>query len=201
MILIPESDIPPHQSIKEHRFYMRGGGNLYKPCVTQIENLFYKKLSPVLEFIIEATDKVERCLDNRSFQTRNYLFGIKNSGRIVAKFPMIELNFNRNVGLIDDFGVDEIGADRNGHHGLIRQFPIRCMPEKDHFAKTERFVGDISHVVYPNDTKWISIIKVKFHFEEKSVFELNYKIYAENFVGKSGIARVSGKNIEYFPEE
>lgn len=194
-ILIPESDVPPHQSIKEHLFFIRAGGNFHKPDVTHIENLFYKKLSPILNFAIKDTKTVEVDFNNRAFKTRSYLFGIKNTGRIPAKIAYIELHFNQGDGWIDRDGFG------NGHHGLQRKPRIANEPRQDKHTAIERFVGGVSDLVYPNAIIWISHIKHRFHPESIGAFLISYKIYAENFVGTEGIVRVCGEIIEYNPEQ
>lgn len=76
-VYIPQSSTLPHRSLVDHRFYIRAGGTFQSLDLPLIEDLFHRRLRPVLSF--------EAKIVNNS----NIHIYLQNNGEATAKNPYL----------------------------------------------------------------------------------------------------------------
>lgn len=83
VVLIPKSEIAPHQDIRSKKYYQRAGESHTEMHHYQIADLFGKRLSP--ELIIYGN--LQRDINNQ--QKVDFKLFVKNNGKAIAKFPFV----------------------------------------------------------------------------------------------------------------
>jgi hypothetical protein len=193
LIFVPPTESAPRRSIVDWRFYVRIASGTVPMAFFQVEERFGRRPLPRLTLHIEPLQMMERSGFTNA-PLRHLLFGLKNEGRGIAKFPGVR--FKRSTHLRrDDFGIDG-----NGGFGI----PPRAS-EPDWIV----FRGGVDDVIYPGETRLIgNLIQMAVHkgdrgippvgqvavrFElAESLFvceatELEYEISAEGIAIQTGI--------------
>jgi hypothetical protein len=110
VILVPESDLPPHRvvsQIKEvqNHYYVRSGSSFTVATHSQLEDMFGRRPRPNLSLFIQCDGL------NPDGEIWLTVF-LENTGRGIARYPYLELEIDK------PYGISEWGADGNGHFGL-----------------------------------------------------------------------------------
>ena len=151
IIYIPKSDSAPHCSMKDKRYYQRIGDSFLPMEHYQIADIFgrrhHPKIKPYLN-IKKGDNKVGRL---------EVTLGIKNDGRVLAKFPYITIKQT------STFNVDEYGISGNGNFGL---------PPFPHPRSFEAYQGGSNDVVHPNTKLPITKLKGDFGKNENQKFNV-----------------------------
>lgn len=137
VVYIPKSEGPPHRSRKDWKFYQRIGSATLPMDYWQIEAMFGKRPLAKLELHLEVTG-VET--PRNANPSRRMIFGLRNDGRGIAKFPGIR--FTSAPGL----QIDSYGIDGNMGFGL---------PLRPSSAPGRVFRGGVDDVIYPGETREI----------------------------------------------
>jgi hypothetical protein len=110
IILVPESDLPPHQVLSriatiQHHYYVRSASSFAVATHSQLEDMFGRRPRPILsvEFDVEVKDS-----GNEVWIT----VLLENKGRGIARYPFLSLEVDR------PYGLSKWGADDHGHFGL-----------------------------------------------------------------------------------
>jgi hypothetical protein len=139
LLLIPASEGTPRRSKVDWKFYVRIASGTVPMEMFQIEERFGKRPAPRLSLYLEPQQMMERS----GFQEnplRHLVFGLKNDGRGLAKFP--GLRFKRSPNLRkDDFGID-------GNCGF-------GLPPRPSDPDWISFRGGVDDVIYPGETRLI----------------------------------------------
>jgi hypothetical protein len=148
LIFVPPSDGAPRRSKVDWRFYVRIASGTIPMEYFQVQERFGRRPLPRLSLHIEPLQMVDRSgfIDG---PLRLLLFGLKNEGRGIAKFPGIRFKRSTNLRR-DDFGIDG-----NAGFGL----PPRAS-ETDWIV----FRGGVDDVIYPGETRLIGkLIQIAVH--------------------------------------
>ena len=139
VIFVPACDGSPRRSKVDWRFYVRIASGTLPMEFFQVEDRFGKRPFPKLSLYLEIHPIMERhgLIDS---PLRLLVFGLKNEGRGIAKFPGIR--FKRSNGLRrEDFGIDG-----NAGFGL---------PPRASEYSWIVFRGGVDDVIYPGETRLI----------------------------------------------
>jgi Putative DNA-binding domain len=154
LILIPEAEGAPRRSKVDWRFYVRVASGTIPMEYFQVEERFGRRPLPRLSLHIEPLQMVDRWgfIDG---PLRHLLFGLKNEGRGIAKFPGIRFKRSKNLRR-DDFGVD-------GNAG----FGLPPRPSEPDWIV---FRGGVDDVIYPGETRLIGrLIQIAVNKGDKGV--------------------------------
>ena len=135
VIEVPPTDGPPCRSRKDWRFYQRINSGTYLMEYFQIEAMFGKRRKPVLSLFLEEGRVIKKHPSADSSE-RQIIFGLKNTGRAIAKFPCVRLK------RISDAPMNSFGIDGDGKFGLPR------LPTE---SGVIAFAGGADYVIYPGD--------------------------------------------------
>lgn len=105
-VLVPKSDLAPHCSMKDKKYYQRIGDSFLPMEHYQIADMFGKRHQPMIipsGFISGDVNHSGRI---------NLTFGIKNEGRAIARFLLLKIESNAG------FTFNKYGLSGNGHFGL-----------------------------------------------------------------------------------
>ena len=197
LILVPPSDGVPRRSRVSKEFHVRIASGTVSMELFQLEERFGRRPLPKLSLHLEPQQMMERWgLTNGPL--RQILFGLKNEGRGIARFPGIRFKRSANLRR-DDFGIDG-----NGGFGLP---PRASEPEWIVFR------GGVDDVIYPGETRLIGkLLQIASHKGEKGVdpignppygfqnaentwvcegTQLAYEISAEDTATQSGIHQLT----------
>lgn len=134
LVLIPRSDLAPHQLVEDRKYYRRSGES-FKPMEHfELENMFGRAPVPVLVPDIEIFE------DGSTNDRQDYkiVVGVRNIGRLAGTFPYLgirlkngyeiceyELDGNRNAGLPKITSVNRGGINYReyGRDGSYIVFP------------------------------------------------------------------------------
>ena len=105
VMLVPASDLAPHRSQKDHRYYRRSGESFVPMEHYEVADMFGRRSFPSLSVVLSAATKFDT-----KFQVT---VALMNRGRTIAKFPSIEL-----LTLSSPYQVSKYGVDDNGTFGL-----------------------------------------------------------------------------------
>jgi hypothetical protein len=113
VIHIPESTLPPHrvvlnqQEIKNH-YYIRSGQSFVVASHTQLEDMFGRRPKPQ----VSLSMKIVPAGGSPNRQNFYLMLGIENSGRGVAKYPLLCVKVHK------PYQIVEHGIDGNMKYGL-----------------------------------------------------------------------------------
>ncbi|MBY0371688.1 ATP-binding protein [bacterium] len=131
LVYVPQSDLAPHRSQKDHRYYQRIGDSFLPMEHYQVADMFGRRYQPNLIAYVDMRAIVEQ----RNSQARIEIkLGIRNSGRAIARFPLL---------LVDEIGgfqLSTFGLSGNGHFGLL-PFP--------NSANLRQYKGGADDVIHP----------------------------------------------------
>lgn len=106
VVMIPQSDLAPHRSQKDYKYYQRIGESFYPMEHYQIADMFGRRQNPkLLPFA-----KMEADINNAG--TVQIILGLKNDSKAIAKFPYLKFLDT------EGFSVDQYGLSGNRHFGL-----------------------------------------------------------------------------------
>jgi len=158
-VYIPQSSQLPHRSTKDWKFYIRAGGTFQPLDLNLIEDLFYRRLRPSLEFVVNRPD------------LQNVIVALKNNGDVTAK----------NVHLVFSFanGLTPTHYEIDGNTRLTS-----FVYQSKYQNKTGRFmVYTRSSELSIHPEAEISLITLWFddmRAPQSGNFSFDYFIYAEN---------------------
>ena len=88
---VPESESSPHMAkAGEYRYYKRSGDSFYKMEHFDIEDMFGRRKKPRLKLFVYPKTGGSR----GGKKEVNFIIGLKNIGRGIAKYPFIKLELN-----------------------------------------------------------------------------------------------------------
>lgn len=94
VVYIPDSFNTPHRSLKDHKFYLRAGGNFVSAPLSIIESLFLKKMKPDLELDFVCT-VLSDLQNNQQPKRYQMFFKITNVGKALAKHAFVRMKIRR----------------------------------------------------------------------------------------------------------
>jgi hypothetical protein len=140
LVFVPTSDGPPRRSKVDGRFYVRVASGTLPMEFFQIEERFGRRPIPKLSFHVEISNMMMDLPGHEGGAIRLLVFGLRNDGRGIAKFPGIR--FQR-LGAVRP---DNFGIDGNGGFGI---------PQRPSEPKWIVFRGGVDDVIYPGETRLI----------------------------------------------
>jgi len=116
LILIPESDLPPHRVTLAHRdiqshYYIRSGSSFVVATHTQLEDMFGRRPQPKLDL---TTRIIQSSRNIGEVWNLIVILGIENTGRGPARSPLLSVKFS-------PYALWEYGIDGNHNYGLEKQ--------------------------------------------------------------------------------
>jgi hypothetical protein len=155
IVYLPKAEGTPRRSRKDWKFYQRIGSATLPMEYWQLEAMFGRRPAPQLSLHIEISQMFER--SGYSDQPlRHLIFGLKDEGRGIAKFPGIRLKQTTQLQR-EDFGID-------GNSG----FGLPPRPSEPGWIV---FRGGVDDVIYPNETRMIGkLIQNAVNRGEKGLF-------------------------------
>lgn len=132
LVLVPPTDGLPVRSRKDWKFFMRVSAGTFPMEYFQIADMFGRRHRAVPS--LWAEEGTARYDPRGTFWEREFMIGIQNSGRGIARFPSLRFPVVPNVNL------SMYGLDGNGHWGL----PLRPTS-----SNVILFGGGADDVVYP----------------------------------------------------
>lgn len=105
LLFVPASDGPPRRSKVDWRFYVRVASGTLPMEFFQIEERFGKRPSPRLSLVVEVSNMMMDPPGHDGGAMRRFVFGLRNNGRGIAKFPGVRFKRSHPVRL-DHFGID-----------------------------------------------------------------------------------------------
>lgn len=133
LIYVPKSDLSPHCSMKDKKYYQRNGDSFLAMEHYQIADMFGKRHHPHL------LPYADICGDFNSATKVKVIVGVNNLGRAVARYPYLKL--------IDlaGFQVNSHGISGNGQFGLPRH------PNPTNYRNYKGGSDDVIHPGAPLD--------------------------------------------------
>lgn len=182
LIYIPKSELAPHCSMKDKKYYQRNGDSFVAMEHYQIADSFGKRHHPHLVPYVLVKGDV-----NSSTQITATI-GLDNHGRAVARYPYLRL--------VDmaGFAVNTFGVSGNGHFGLP------CHPNPTNYRNYRGGADDVVHPGAPLD-----IARLERHFgidtngEIRESFQeviLSGEVVADQFSLKKWRIRMSRQQIQ-----
>jgi hypothetical protein len=121
ILLIPESQLPPHRVILnitgiQNHYFVRSGSSFCTATHSQLEDMFGRRPRPIL-----AVDFELACALSEKQAWITVI--LENRGRGIARYPFLSLDVEK------PYGLSELGIDGNGHFGLpliARENGFRC---------------------------------------------------------------------------
>lgn len=141
LMLVTASDGSPRRSVVDGQFYVRIASGTVRMAYFQIEERFGRRPIPKLGLHLEASNMMMDPPGHDGSAIRRLIFGLKNEGRGMAKFPGVR--FKRSPGLRPD----QYGIDGNGGFGI---------PQRPSEPEWMVFRGGVDDVIYPGETRLIS---------------------------------------------
>jgi hypothetical protein len=140
LVFVPASDGAPRRSKVDWRFYVRVASGTLPMELFQVEERFGRRPLPKLSLVIEISNMMMDPPGHDGGAIRRLVFGLKNEGRGMAKFPGIRFKRSRSVRL-DIYGID-------GSSG----FGLPPRPSEPEWIV---FRGGVDDVIYPGETRLI----------------------------------------------
>lgn len=137
LIYVPETDGTPQRSRQDWRFYVRIASGTVPMEYFQIADRFGNRPHPKLELIFAER---HTALDMYQRPARNFVLGLRNAGRGIARFPAVW--YERATLNLDQFGIDG-----NMNFGL----PLR--PSEGNLVI---LAGGVNDVIYPAQESMIA---------------------------------------------
>ncbi|WP_082282716.1 helix-turn-helix domain-containing protein [Myxococcus hansupus] len=141
LVYVPKSDLAPHRSMKDHRYYQRIGDSFMPMEHYQVADMFGRRHQPRLTPYVEARSDV-----NSRGRVR-LLVGIKNVGVAIAKYIYLSVDER------GPFSFSAYGVSGNGHWGLP--------PVSGQSVITE-YRGGADHVIHPGIALPVTQLEYRF---------------------------------------
>jgi len=186
--LVPESEFSPIKAkFQVNDYYIRSIDSSVAMSHDILRQMFAAKQKPKLE-IYHHLETIPQNSTNENLSVR-LIIGIKNVGLTVSTYPAIKIkpkNFT---------SIDEYHIDGNGKSGLEK----RSQGTNPHVAGT-LFAGGVNDVIYPNyelavtklnpKNKNLKITDIIEANQDENLFEFEFHIYGNDFVGLEGKVEV-----------
>lgn len=146
--LVPASDSGPHMAkFGEDRYYKRSGDSMRKMEHFDLEDMFGRRRKPRLSLVTHVTQYggTKGPWEGRVF-TVKIIVGIENSGRGIARFPLLELEVAP-PHRVSHYGLD--GNGRTGLPGLVSRSTRQNLPT---------FAGGVGDVIHPGMIREITAL-------------------------------------------
>jgi len=182
---IPESGIGPHMAkSREYRYYKRSGDSFYKMEHFDIADMFGRRPKPNLHFQYDL--RLGSSSGNR--RDVNIVFGIKNTGKGIAKYPYLKITLN------EAYTIRVHESPPTNHIALPEiQSPIGDQSNTRYYGAT----GDI--VIHPNTLLDICDIRVQVRndmvVDEIEDVIIQYTLHAEGINPKEDEVEIPGYTI------
>jgi Putative DNA-binding domain len=134
IILIPKSDISPHQVIDDKKYYKRSGES-FKPMEHfELENMFGRTPKPVFtpDILIVATQ-------NDNLEEYKFTIGIRNIGRFAGTYPYFAIKAENGLRIC------QYGLNGNGSNGLPK-----IVIDNQRATSFSEYGGKGDYIIYPN---------------------------------------------------
>ncbi|MFC2061927.1 hypothetical protein ACFLUV_05390, partial [Elusimicrobiota bacterium] len=159
---VPESDVPPHRSLYDNKFYIRAGGVFVPVDLRIIEDLFYKMKSPILDCEIRLNGHP------------NLSVILKNIGKAIARFPAFVIELPHNI-KISSYYID--GNTRN----------IEVLQRNEYAGEKGRYAvyhGNADRVIHPGGELHVINFQLPLGVPDINALanplEFKYRLFAEN---------------------
>lgn len=168
---IPASEDAPHMAMfSEKHYYKRSGDSFYQCEHYDIADMFFRRKTTKLELIAKIIEQDRRINDMLRY---NLILSIKNTGKIIAKYPYLALN------LTSGFRADEFGLDGNRNPGLYKV--------KNNTLYTHNYSGGLEKVIYPSAIFDVDKFYIEIHKDAEPIdLKIDYLLASEDFEGVSG---------------
>ncbi|MGD1062482.1 MAG: ATP-binding protein [Terracidiphilus sp.] len=155
LLFVPASEGPPRRSKIDGRFYLRVASGTLPMEFFQIEERFGRRPLPKLGLVMDVSNMMMDPPGHEGGAIRRLVFGLKNDGRGMAKFPGIRFKRSRAVRL------DNYGIDGNTGFGL---------PPRPSEPEWIVFRGGVDDVIYPGETRLIGkLIQTAVHKGDRGI--------------------------------
>lgn len=171
-VYIPQSPTPPHRSLVDHHFYIRAGGTFQPLDLPLIEDLFHRRLKPVLSFAA------------RDIGNKQMWVYLKNTGDGTARNPYLV------------FEIPE-GASLNGWEldGHTRQTScVQMSSFKERYGNFVAFRAGSTLPVHPQAEIPIARLDSTGRIGGDPTFRINYFIYADDMAPVEGQISIQVRN-------
>lgn len=190
---VPESVLPPHRALlKNNQYYTRSGDSFVMMEHVHLEDMFGKRQKPLLYIHTEIQNNVIfGGIQGQKVFHVDIIFGIKNIGRYVAKYPALRIK--PTAGL-------KINNNKTFSMSLLLQ--SNQTRAKDGYM----FTGGANDVIHPNSfftigyLETIDPIKESYFInpaaENTLSFSFEYEIFAEGCPSVSGEVNIQIEEIK-----
>ncbi|WP_075306142.1 helix-turn-helix domain-containing protein [Hyalangium minutum] len=128
LVYVPKSDLAPHCSMKDRRYYQRIGDSFLPMEHYQIADMFGRRHQPRLVPYVEAS----RDINSRGGM--ELIVGVKNVGVAIARYVYLSVEERA------QFSFSDYGISGNGHWGL---------PPFVGGSRLSEYRGGVDHVIHP----------------------------------------------------
>ncbi len=163
---IPQSAIPPHRSSLDNKFYIRAGGTFQSLDINLIEDLFHRRRTPNIEFIIKCTGK------------NQFMICVSNTGEATAQSPYIVFEIHKSF--------SPHGWELDGNTRLSSW--IHLTSYKGKAGSYWAFQAGNTKPIHPGSEVPLMRIEHQTGELEGRSFAFQYYLYAENMPSKEGVA-------------
>lgn len=177
--LVPKSEVAPHMAIYAGKYYYKRSGDSFYQCEHyDIIDMFSRKKSPKLKFVIKVISK--EMIHQVKYRYR-ILVSIMNEGHNIAKYPYLALNFST------FFMPYEFGLDGNRNTGLSKV--------RNNVVFNHNYSGGIDKVIYPSAILDVDIFYIDLSKDATpDNLQIDYMISAEDADTIKGKYEVESKS-------
>lgn len=180
ILLIPESELPPHRVILDfegtkNHYFVRSGNSFVVASHTMLEDMFGRRPKPNLTLCV----RVKHTGNRAKYQDFSFILGIENKGRGSAKSPFLDITVQ------EPYKLSSFGVDGNRHFGL----PVLA---GDNNTRHQRFGSSQSIVIHPGVAHDVTAINVELDIsklEKPPNLVIDYQIAAE------GVYLINGQEV------
>lgn len=180
---IPESDLPPHRAmLNVNQYFTRSGESFMMMEHVHLEDMFGKRQKPVLDIHYDVKlSSVHGGKEGSREYAFSVIFGIKNLGRYVARYPAIRIKPNHELKIDPSKAIS---------------FSVNIQSHKNLETNGYMFTGGANDVIHPETFISVNTMDAKIKdivfLEPSSIntlpeYNFEYTVYAE------GCAPVSGR--------
>lgn len=183
VVLIPRSDLAPHQLIEDKKYYRRSGES-FKPMEHyELENMFGRSPKPVLVPDIVITSNGS----TGTHQDYKVVIGLRNVGRIAATYPYLGIN------LKNGYAICSYELDGNGNRGLPKVIGMNS--GGGHFRE---YGCDGNYIVFPGQFLKVTSAKLS---KDKRTDAFNLGDFCAVFKSASREAEIKEEEIKIAIDE
>lgn len=181
---VPESGLPPHRAMfKDNKYYTRAGGSSILMEHHMLEDSFGRRQKPKLE--------INYWFQGRSIEQFQIVFGIKNIGKYIARYPAIKVTHDGNSKF----------HEYSGGIYTCNLKPIRS----DSFIKGALFAGGSNDIIHPNTHLDVAYLEPKHEWTTRNglinlsnnnkKLKFSYELFAIDCLEMKGEVNISPEDI------